>query len=118
MGAWRGASAAPIDQSSGATAAGIVSSSDAAPSLTPAGNNELQIYFYGAQSRLAPTVAMPGAIAAHFNTNSSKEGFTVAFGDLVAPPAGTASPLRTANATVSGSTLVMTAQAILLRPGP
>jgi hypothetical protein len=118
MGAWRGASTASIDQSSGATAAGIASISDAAPSLTPAGNNELQIYFYDAQSRFAPRVVMPGTIAPRSNTNSAKEGFTVAFGDAVAPPAGTASPLRPANANVSGSTLVMTAQAILLIPGP
>ena len=118
MGAWRGTSAAPIDQSSGATAGGIAFISDAAPSLTPAGNNELQIYFYGAQSRFAPRVAMPGTIAPRSNANSAKEGFTVAFGDVVAPPSGTASPLRTANATVSASTLVMTAQSILLRPGP
>jgi hypothetical protein len=47
---------------------------------------------------------------------SSKEGFTVGFGDLAAPAAGTASPTYTAVAAAASGNLVMTAQAILLIP--
>jgi hypothetical protein len=119
MGAWRGASSSsPIDKTSGATAAGPSPLSDAAPSLTPAINNELQIYFYGSQSIAAPTISEPGAITQRANIKSSKEGFTLAFGDLAAPSEGTASPTYVATASFPSGTPVMAAQAVLLRPGP
>ena len=92
MGAWRGASVSPIDQSSGATAAGPSPVSDAAPSLTPVGNNELQVYFYRSQNFAAPTIIEPGTILQRANDNSVKEGFTLAFGDLPAAFAGNPSP--------------------------
>jgi hypothetical protein len=117
MGAWRrAASLSPIDQSSGATAAGASPISVAAPSLTPSNNSELQIYFYGSQSASAPTITEPGAIMQRVNLRSAREGFTLAFGDLGAPAAGAASP--TYSATASGSSPVVTAEAILLKPGP
>ncbi len=90
--------------------------SDAAPSLTPGNNNELQVYFYGSQSFSAPTVAQPGAITALSNLRSAKEGFTVALGELAAPPAGTASPTYTAMANFPGGMPVISAQAVLLVP--
>jgi Galactose oxidase, central domain len=119
MGAWRGISTfSPIDQSSGATAAGASPFSVAAPSLTPRSANELQVYFYASQTNLAPTIIAPGTIDQRSNNMSTKEGFTLAFGDLAAPPGGTASPTYAAEANSSGSTPVMTAQAILLTLGP
>jgi hypothetical protein len=120
MGAWRGASSSPLDQSSGSTAAGSSPVTDAAPSLTPAVTNELQVYFYGSQNSAAPTITEPGAIAQRANDMSYKEGFTLAFGDLNAPPGGTASPtfIAMASAQIAGSKPVMTAQAVLLRPAP
>ena len=111
MGAWRGASNTPIDKTSGATAAGTAFSL-AAPSLTPAQNNEQQIYFYGAQSGSAPTISVANGLNLRFDTRSTKEGFTLAFADVAAPSAGTASPTYAAT---SGNA-AMTAQAILLFP--
>ena len=92
MGAWRGASLSPIDQASGAAKAGASPLSDAAPSLIPSGNNELQLYFYGAQSGVGPAITLPGAITKRLDVTSSKEGFSIGFGDLAAPSAGP--PLR------------------------
>jgi hypothetical protein len=118
MGAWRGAASSPIDQSSGASAAGVSPISAAAPSLTPANGNEFQIYFYASQSAAAPTISEPGAITQRANLKSSKEGFTLAFGDLAAPAKGTASPTYSAMASFASGIPVMTSQAVLLRPGP
>lgn len=119
MGDWRGASSSsPIDKSSGTAVAGPSPVSDAAPSLTPANNDELQVYFYGSQSIAAPTIAEPGAITSRANLKSSKEGFTLAFGDLAAPSEGIASPIYAAMAGIPSGTPVLSAQAILLRPGP
>jgi hypothetical protein len=119
MGAWRGASSfAPIDKSSGSAVAGPSPVSDAAPSLTPANNSELQVYFYGSQSIAAPTIAEPGAIAQRANLKSSKEGFTLAYGDLAAPSEGVASPTYAAMAGIPSGIPVLSAQALLLRPGP
>jgi hypothetical protein len=95
MGAWRGTSSAPIDQSSGSTGAGGNRVSAAAPSLTPNNNDELQVYFYAAQSFSAPTITEPGAITHRVNAMSSNEGFTLASGDLAAPAKGVASPTCT-----------------------
>jgi len=117
MGAWQGAaSVSPIDKASGATAGGASPLTDAAPSLTPTNNSELQVYFYGSQGAIGPTIILPGAITERLDDISSKEGFTVGFGDLAAPPAGTASPTYTAVAALASGHLVMTAQAILLIP--
>ncbi len=117
MGAWRGAATVtPIDKNSGATAAGASPLTDAAPSLTPTDNSELQVYFYGSQSATGPAITLPAAITERLDIISSKEGFTVGFGDLAAPSAGTASPTYTATATLAGGKPVMTAQAILLIP--
>jgi hypothetical protein len=119
MGAWRGTSATPLDQASGTTATGSSPISAAAPSLTPAVNQELQVYFYGSQTFLAPTITEPGAITQRSDIKSPNEGFTLAVGDLAAPPGGTASPTYNASASISGGgALVMTAQAVLLKPGP
>ncbi len=115
MGAWRGVSASPIDQSSGATAGTTNPVTLAAPSLTPFTNRELQVYFYGSQNSVAPTITEPGAITSRTNDRSSKEGFTLAFGDLTTPSGGTASPTYTASSS-SSSNSVMTAQAVLLIP--
>jgi hypothetical protein len=111
MGDWRGASSSPLDNASGATAAGA-SVSLAAPSLTPGSNTELQVYFYGAQSATAPTVGLSSALKQRFDDKSSKEGFTLAFADLAAPSAGTAS--STYPATTSSAAMI--AQAVLLVP--
>jgi len=117
IGAWQGASSVtPIDTSSGATAAGASPLEDTAPSLTPANYNELQVYFYGAQSSTAPSITLPGAITEHMDAVSSKEGFGLGFGDLAAPPGGTPSPTYNAFAFQDSGTLVMTAQAVLLIP--
>jgi hypothetical protein len=118
MGAWRGASPSPIDNTSGAAAGGPSPVSDAAPSLTPANSNELQVYFYGSQASVGPTIALPAAIAPRFDMVSSKEGFTLGFGDLAAPQAGTASATYPATATLGGTFPVLTAQAVLLIPAP
>jgi hypothetical protein len=114
MGDWRGVATAPIDSASGTAVAGSSPLSVSAPSLTPSNNNELQVYFYGAQSHAGPTVALPSVLSQRFDTASSVEGFTVAFGDLAAPSAGNASSTYSATATMSGS-IAMTAQAVLLQ---
>jgi len=116
MGAWRGASLSPIDNASGATAAGASPLSDAAPSLTPSNSNELQVYFYGTQSGIAPSITLPKSITPRLDIISAKEGFALGFGDLAAPSKGTASPTYAAIATLAGNAPVMTAQAILLVP--
>ena len=119
MGAFHGTSSSPIDLASGTTGASGNPASAAAPSLTPTGNSELQVYFYGSQGFTAPTIAEPGAITQLGNNKSNHEGFTLALGDLAAPPAMTPSLTYTATATsgVSGNP-VITAQAVLLKPGP
>ena len=120
MGAWRGASTSPIDMSSGASVTGVTPISASAPSLTPVNNGELQVYFYAAQTRVGPTLTLSPAVTQRFNTISGKEGFTIGFGDLTAPSAGTASPTYAATATSSffGASEVMTAQAVLLISHP
>ena len=93
MGVWRSTtSPSPVDQASGVGASGANPIDVAAPSLTPFTNGELQVYFYGSQNFVAPTITEPAAIATLSNDKSSKEGFTLAFGDLAAPNNGTASP--------------------------
>jgi MSHA biogenesis protein MshQ len=117
IGAWQGASSVlPIDNASGATAAGASPLPDAAPSLTPAYNSELQVYFYGAQSAVGPSITLPGAIAERMDASSSKEGFGLGFGDRAATSAGIPSPAYTAIAFQDSGTLVMTAQPVLLIP--
>jgi hypothetical protein len=113
MGDWRGASPSPIDKVSGATIAGAAAFSLAAPSLNPVNNNELQVYFYGAQSGAAPNVGVSSALTQRFDVRSSKEGFTLAVAELAAPSAGTASATYPA----TSSSAAMTAQAVLLVPG-
>ena len=93
MGAWRGGALSPLDRDSGAGKAGASPLSEAAPSLTPANNNELQIYFYGSQTAVGPTITLPGAITQRFDAVSSKEGFSLGFGDLAAPPRAPRLPL-------------------------
>ncbi len=115
IGAWRGAASSPIDDASGTTASGTSPVSASAPSLTPSNNNELQVYFYGAQSHAGPTIALSGALNPRFNAISSKEGFSLAIADLAAPSAHTASATYATTASISGS-VVMTAQAVLLKP--
>jgi CSLREA domain-containing protein len=116
IGDWSGTSGSPIDQSSGATESGSPAI-EAAPSLTPAHNNELQVYFYGAQNSSAPNITEPGAITSRANEKSSREGFTLAFGDLVAPPMGIPSPTHNASSS-GGPAVVMSAQAVLLISAP
>ncbi len=116
MGAWRGVSGSPIDQASGASASAANTVTDAAPSLTPLTNRELQVYFYGSQNSVAPTITEPGAITSRTNDRSAKEGFALAFGDLTAPGRGTSSPTYTASSSSGNSLSVMTAQAVLLIP--
>ena len=115
MGDWRGASSTPLDQSSGAAAIGGPANA-AAPSLTPANNNELQVYFYGAQNSGPPRITLPAAINARANEPSTKEGFAIGFGDLAAPAMGNPSPTYTASASGTGK-VVLSAQAVLLK-GP
>jgi hypothetical protein len=117
IGAWQGAaSVSPIDKASGATAGGTSPLTDAAPSLTPANNNELQVYFYGAQSAVGPSITLPALITGLLDTRSSKEGFGLGFGDLAAPSSGILSSVYIAVGNQDTSTLVMSAQAILLIP--
>ncbi len=116
IGAWRGASGTPLDQASGATASGNPATA-AAPSLTPNHNGELQVYLYASQNATAPVITEPGAITSRTNDRSSREGFTLSFGDLVAPSQGVASPTYNASSTGSGG-VVLTAQAVLLIEGP
>ncbi len=115
MGAWRGVGTSPIDKSSGDATVGASPISDAAPPLTPTHNNELQVFFYGAQSSVGPSITLPTAITERTNDTSSKEGFALAFGDLAAF-GGIPSPTQTAVATQDSSTLALTAQAVLLIP--
>jgi hypothetical protein len=113
MGAWRGTLVQPIDTSSGATAEGGSPLSDAAPSVTPNYNNELQVYFYGSQGQSSPVITLPAVVTQRSNTTSSKEGFALAFGDKSAPSAGSATVPYSATERGGG---VMTAQDILLIP--
>ena len=57
MGAWRGGSGG-IDASSRATASGNPATA-AAPSLAPAHDGDLQVYFYGAQNVNARFITQP-----------------------------------------------------------
>src|SRR5208337_1948670 len=111
MGAWRGASSSPVEKASGSTMAGASPVSDSAPSLTPGGNSELQVFFYAAQSGTAPRVSLSNALNQRFNVGSSREGFALAFADAAAPAANNVSPTYPATASISGSA-AMTAQAI------
>jgi len=113
MGDWRNVSISPVENSSGAATSGVTPISLSAPSLTPVNNNDRQIYFYGSQAALAPTVTLSSSLNKRFNVSSTKEGFTLAFGDIVAPFSGNGSPLFPATSSGSGS-LALTAQAILL----
>ena len=113
MGDWRGASFTPLESSSGATAGGNSPVSDAAPSLTPNNNNDLQVYFYGGQAQAAPSLTIASALNSGFNQASTKEGFTLAFADLAAPFAGIGSPTFSATAR-SSNTVAITAQAVML----
>jgi hypothetical protein len=113
IGDWRGASAAPIGNASGATGAGASPISVYAPSLTPANSNELQLYFYAGQAASAPTLTMSNSLTQLFNQRSSKEGFTLGFAQLGAPSVGVPSSVFPATATISGGT-ALTAQAVLL----
>ncbi len=117
MGAWRGSTSPPFENSSGATATGGAVISLAAPSLTPSKNKELQVYFYGAQAPTAPSLTLSSSINQRFKVASSKEGFSLAFADLAAPFAGFASPTYAATATTAGNG-VMSAQAVLLVSAP
>jgi len=63
----------------------------------------------------APTIALSGALTQRFNSISSKEGFSLAFADLAAPSAQSASPTYVATANISG-TAIITAQSVLLIP--
>jgi hypothetical protein len=83
----------------------------------PVHNGDLQVYFYGAQNVNAPLITEPVAITSRVNGRSSKEGFTLAFGDLAAPFIGNPSPTYYATAAGSGN-VVMSAQAVLLIPAP
>jgi hypothetical protein len=114
MGDWRGVSGTPIDSQSGTILSGNPAVA-AAPSLTPAHNGEMQVYFYGSQNFSAPNITESPAITSLANDRSSKEGFSIAFGQLAAPFMGNGSP--TYNATSSGSgPVLLSAQAILLIP--
>ncbi len=113
IGDWRGTGSAPFGGASGTTGSGSGSVSVSAPSLTPGNNNELQVYFYGAQSSSAPSLAVSGSLSQRFNSKSSKEGFSLAFADHSAPSAGVGSPSYPATGSFGGS-LAMTAQAVLL----
>ena len=101
MAAWRGASTLLLI-SSGSAVSGASPVSVSAPSLTPTGNNELEVHFYGSQSYSGPNVTLSNALNQRFNTASSKEGFTIAVGDLMAPPAGNPSATYPATANISG----------------
>jgi hypothetical protein len=125
MGAWRGTTLVPIENSSGATAAGNSPITVSAPSLTPNLNHELEVYFYASQAPTAPTLTLSGALNQRFNLSSLKEGFALAFADLPAPFAnnasptypGTASTANTAGTAGTAGSAVITAQAMLLVPG-
>ncbi len=78
----------------------------------------IRILEIGAAARVfrAPGLEGSGTITDRTDVVSSKEGFGLGFGDLVAPFSGTPSPTYTAVATQDSGTLVMSAQAILLIP--
>jgi hypothetical protein len=116
MGAWRGAALSPIDKSSGAFGAGASPITVSAPALTPTNSGELQVYFYGGQAVTAPAIAPAAALNQRFNVGSSKEGFTLAFADVVASAAGIISPIYPAKVTISSGNAAMVAQAVLLIP--
>jgi hypothetical protein len=119
MGAWRGASSSPIEQSSGASANSGKPVIASAPSLTPMQNGDQQIYFYGSQDSKAPIIGQLNPINFHSVLSSTQEGFTLAFGDLAAPAQGVASPTYIVSATSqTNGTPVLTAQAVLVRSGP
>ena len=117
IGAWRGASMTPVENSSGTTNSGLSPVSASAPSLTPSNNQDLEIYFYGSQASAAPSLTLANALTPRFDAGSPNEGFTLAIADLAAPFAGSVSPAYPATANAS-SFLVMTAQAVLLLNGP
>ena len=109
----------PIDQSGGATASVGNPVAVQPPSLTPTGNNELQLYFFGAQSVFASTITQ--IPTQRSNLKSSKEGFTLASGDFPGLPAGNPLPPLGGSAscaTPSSCMPVITEQTVLVKPGP
>jgi len=118
MGAWRNTTASPLDMSSGAFSAGTGPIAMTAPALVPTNDMELQIYFYGAQSFIAPVIGQPSQIIQRTTDRSSIEGFTLGIGELAAPSHGNLSLTYTgsANTSIPGGSLVGTSQAVLLIP--
>ncbi len=119
MGAWRGASLLPVENASGMTASGTSPVSVSVLSMTPNNNHDLQVLFYGAQAPSAPSLSLSTLLTQRFNMSSANEGFALAFGDIAAPFAHTASSVYPAVSTLSGGgTEVVIAQAMLLIAGP
>lgn len=81
MGAWRGAMSAPLDIATGTAAIGNSPISASPPTSTPTYSNELRICFYASQGGSAPALSLPGALTERLDVRSSKEGFTLGFGD-------------------------------------
>jgi hypothetical protein len=113
MGDWRGVVSPPINAASGGANAGTSPVSEAAPSVTPSNNSELQVCFYAGQAFAAPTLTFSGSLNRRFEAGSSKEGFALGFGDVSAPGAGTASAAYSGTVSIAG-TAAITAQTILL----
>ena len=111
MAAWRGVMASPIDNATGSTVVGNSPLSATPPWSSPTYGNELRICIYASQGFYAPNISPPAALTQRLNANSSKEGFTLAFGD-VAASAGTSSSYAAAE---NGGG-VLAAQSILLIP--
>ena len=107
MGAWRGVMPTPIDLATGTSAIGNSRVSASPPASNPTYGNELRLCFYASQNSSAPALSLPGGLTQRFSVGSSKEGFTVGFGDADAAASGSYS------ATVTG-TGVLTAQSILI----
>src|SRR5208283_2937273 len=107
MGAWRGAMAAPIDIATGNVEIGNSPVSASPPTASPTYSNELRICFYASQGGSAPGLSLPGALTERLSVGSSKEGFSIGFGDANAAASGNYS------ATETGSG-VLTAQSILI----
>jgi hypothetical protein len=72
------------------------------------------VFFYGSQAHTGPLISPSSGLNRRFNASSAKEGFAIAIADLAAPAAHVGSASYPVSASVSGGSIAITAQAVLL----
>jgi hypothetical protein len=103
----------PIDVTGGQSG---TSSSPSSPSVTPRQNGDILVALYMGQAASAPTCTLSGSLTSRYNNASTKEGFTLACGDVAAPAAATSSSAYAAG--WSGAGIVSESATTILIPPP